>query len=110
MLNFIRRNKKLIVLFLVSFFVYINSILNPLIWDDLSLIKENYLIKSLKNFFVFFKTDLYKGANSLSTFYRPLQALSYSLIYKFFKLNPIPYHLLNIFLHIGCCLLFFILL
>ncbi|MCM8808434.1 MAG: hypothetical protein NC926_10975, partial [Candidatus Omnitrophica bacterium] len=99
--------KEILFISLFTFFVYLNSIINPLIWDDFSLIKENYLIKSFKNFFVFFKTDLYEGANAASTFYRPLQSLSYALIYKFFKLNPIPYHLLNIFLHIGCSILFF---
>ena len=101
---------KFLLIGIITILVYLNSILNPLIWDDLSLIKENYLIKNLKNLFIFFKTDLYKGANSQSTFYRPLQALSYSLIYKFFKLSPVPYHLLNIFLHISCAILTFILL
>ena len=101
---------KFLLIGIITILVYLNSIFNPLIWDDLFLIKENYLIKNLKNFFIFFKTDLYKGANSQSTFYRPLQALSYSLIYKFFKLSPVPYHLLNIFLHISCAILTFILL
>jgi tetratricopeptide (TPR) repeat protein len=101
---------KFLIIGVITIFVYLNSIFNPFIWDDLSLIKENYLIKNLKNFFIFFKTDLYKGVNSTSTFYRPLQALSYALIYRFFKLSPIPYHLLNIFLHTGCAILIFVLL
>jgi len=101
---------KFLLIGIITIFVYLNSIFNPLIWDDLSLIKENYLIKNLKNFFIFFKTDLYKGVNSASTFYRPLQALSYAIIYKIFKLNPVGYHLLNIFLHTGCAILIFILL
>jgi tetratricopeptide (TPR) repeat protein len=101
---------KFLLIGIITIFVYLNSIFNPLIWDDLSLIKENYLIKNLKNFFIFFKTDLYKGVNSTSTFYRPLHTLSYALIYRFFKLSPIPYHFLNIFLHTGCAILIFILL
>jgi tetratricopeptide (TPR) repeat protein len=101
---------KFLIIGVITIFVYLNSIFNPFIWDDLSLIKENYLIKNLKNFFIFFKTDLYKGVNSTSTFYRPLQALSYAIIYKIFKLNPVGYHLLNIFLHTGCAILIFILL
>ncbi|MCM8807480.1 MAG: hypothetical protein NC926_05990, partial [Candidatus Omnitrophica bacterium] len=87
-----------------TIFVYLNAILNPFIWDDFSLIVENTNIKNFKLLFHTFKKDIYFG---VSTFYRPLQSLSYALIYKFFKLNPIPYHLLNIFLHIGCSILFF---
>lgn len=97
-------------LFIISFLIYINSIFNPFIWDDISLIKENYLIRSLRNIPIFFKTPLYKGLGISSPFYRPLQNILYALIYKFFQLNPIPYHLLNIFFHGGCAVLFFLLL
>ncbi|MGC8976530.1 MAG: tetratricopeptide repeat protein [Candidatus Ratteibacteria bacterium] len=100
--------KYIIFLILITFLGYLNSIFNPFIWDDYQLIIENPYIRSFKNFRFYFTTDLFRGKTS--NFYRPLQTIFYSLIYKIFKLNPIPYHLLNIFLHIGCCLLFFILL
>ncbi|MGC8976087.1 MAG: hypothetical protein ACP5OB_00460, partial [Candidatus Ratteibacteria bacterium] len=92
---------------LFLFCIYLNSLFNPFIWDDISLIVENPYIKNFKFLLKIFKTDIY---GNISNFYRPMQMIFYSLVYKIFKLNPIPYHLLNIFLHIGCCLLFFILL
>ncbi|MCM8805060.1 MAG: hypothetical protein NC833_07395, partial [Candidatus Omnitrophica bacterium] len=102
--------KKIIILSLTALFVYINSIFNPFIFDDYSLIVENPLIKNFKFFKEYFTKNLYEVSRDISGFYRPLQTISYFIIYKLFKLNPIPYHLLNIFLHIGCSILIFILL
>ncbi|MCM8803863.1 MAG: hypothetical protein NC833_01235, partial [Candidatus Omnitrophica bacterium] len=82
--------KKFLLIGVITFLIYLNSIFNPFIWDDFSLIRGNYYIKNLKNFFIFFKVDLYKGAGIPSNFYRPLQTISYFIIYKLFKLNPIP--------------------
>ncbi len=102
--------KYIFLIFIISIIVYFNSIFNPFIWDDFFLIKNNYLIKNINNFFVFFKTPLYEAFGDDSSFYRPLQSISYCLIYKIFKLNPVGYHLLNIFLHTFCAILFYILL
>jgi len=101
------KKKFVFIIAFVGLFVYLNSIFNPFIWDDISLIVENPYIKNLKFFSNCFKTDIYM---KFSSFYRPLQIIFYSLIYKISKLNPIGYHLLNIFLHIGCAILIFILL
>ncbi|MCM8772470.1 MAG: tetratricopeptide repeat protein [Candidatus Omnitrophica bacterium] len=104
------KTKILFFLGIFSSIVYFNSIFNPFIFDDYGLIIENTFIKNFKYLKLLFTTNLYEGAGEKTLFYRPLQSLSYALIYKFFKLNPIPYHLLNIFLHIGCSILFFLLL
>jgi Gpi18-like mannosyltransferase len=96
--------------FLIAFYlsvVYLNSIFNPFIWDDISLIVENPYIKNLRFFPEYFKTDIYI---KFSNFYRPLQTISYAIVYKIFKLNPVGYHILNIFLHASCAILIFILL
>ena len=98
------------LIFLITFsclFVYLNSIFNPFIWDDISLIVENPYIKNLRFFPDYFKTDIYI---KFSNFYRPLQTFSYTIIYKIFKFNPVGYHILNIFLHASCAILIFILL
>ncbi|MCM8772713.1 MAG: tetratricopeptide repeat protein [Candidatus Omnitrophica bacterium] len=102
------KDKRIYLLGFISFFVYLNSVFNPFIWDDFFLIVNNPYIKSFKNFRFYFTTDLFRGGSS--NFYRPFQTIIYALIYKIFGLNPVPYHLLNIFLHIGCSILFFLLL
>jgi tetratricopeptide (TPR) repeat protein len=99
---------KIFLIFFITFLVYFNSIFNPFIWDDFSLIVNNPYIRSFKNFKFYFITDLFRGGSS--NFYRPLQTISYAIIYKIFKLNPVGYHLLNIFLHTGCAILIFVLL
>jgi tetratricopeptide (TPR) repeat protein len=99
---------KIFLIFFITFLVYFNSIFNPFIWDDFQLILDNPYIRSFKNFKFYFTTDLFRGGTS--NFYRPLQTISYAIIYKIFKLNPVGYHLLNIFLHTGCAILIFILL
>ncbi|MCM8809443.1 MAG: hypothetical protein NC934_04645, partial [Candidatus Omnitrophica bacterium] len=108
--DFLRKStydfKVIFFLFSSTILVYLNSIFNPFIWDDLSLIHENFFIRSFKFLPLFFKTDIFL---STSNFYRPIQTLSYSLIYKLFRLNPIGYHLLNIFLHSGCAILIYLL-
>ncbi|MCX7917710.1 MAG: hypothetical protein N2589_06250, partial [bacterium] len=100
---------KKIIWFLTSsiFFVYLNSIFNPFIWDDFSLIYENPFIKSFKFLLHFFNTDIFLSA---SNFYRPIQMFFYALVYRIFKDNPIGYHLLNILFHSGCAILVYLLL
>ncbi len=103
------KGKEFWVVFIIffTFLVYSNSIFNPFIGDDISLICENPFVKNLKLSLNSFSKDIYIG---FSKFYRPLQIISYALIYRIFKLAPSGYHLLNIFLHSGCAILFYLLL
>jgi len=95
------------IIILFTFLVYFNSLFNPFIWDDISLIVENTFIRNLKISLLSFTKDIYTG---FSKFYRPLQIISYAFVYKIFKLKPIGYHLLNIFFHSGCGVLIYFLL
>jgi tetratricopeptide (TPR) repeat protein len=104
------RDRIKITIFLTVFFVYINSVLNPFIFDDLRLIVNNPFIKSFRFLKYYFTTNLLEGIGEKTLFYRPLHTLFYALIYKIFKLNPSGYHLLNIILHCACAILIFLLL
>jgi len=104
------RDRIKITIFLTVFLVYINSVLNPFIFDDLRLIVNNPFIKRFRFLKYYFTTNLLEGSGEKTLFYRPLQTLSYALIYKIFKLNPSGYHLLNIILHCACAILIFLLL
>ncbi|MFN4227573.1 MAG: hypothetical protein ACK4F0_05485, partial [Candidatus Ratteibacteria bacterium] len=99
--------KNLFVLFFSTISVYFNSLFNPFVWDDLSLISENFLIRNFKFLLSFFKTDIFL---SNSNFYRPIQMFFYTLVYKLSGQNPVGYHLLNIFFHSGCSILIYLLL
>ncbi len=102
------RNSNIIfflILLLIISFLYSNSLKNNFVLDDEALIVKNPLIKSLKLFPLIFKTALYEYSETgrmklgYDSMYRPLQLLSYALDYKISGLNPMGYHLTNIFIH-----------
>ncbi|MFC2149355.1 tetratricopeptide repeat protein [Candidatus Auribacterota bacterium] len=73
-------------------------------YDDGNMVTENVKIKelsldSVKEYFTSFHRYLY----------HPLVLLSYSLEYRFFGLDPLPYHATNLLFHILNCLLVFLL-
>jgi protein O-mannosyl-transferase len=71
------------------FLVYLNSITGEFVFDDWPLIKDDPLIHSLANW----KAIFIHG-------YRPVRTFLLAVLYHFFKLNPIGYHIVNIIIHI----------
>jgi len=90
-------------LVLISAGLYLNSLDNLFTnWDD-SMIYSNSEVRSLswENIRTIF--TLKKGAT-----YQPIRVLSYAIDYRFWKLNPLGYHITNIFFYIlTCCMVFF---
>ena len=82
------------VIAVVVFIVFANSIGNQFAFDDKQIIVQNQLITSLKNI------PRILGLTSGHIAYRPIRDLSYTIDYFFFGLNPVGYHLFNIFYHI----------
>jgi len=85
---------------IVSGILYLNSLGNMFSnWDD-GMIYNNPKIRSLswENIFNIFTPE--KGAT-----YQPIRVLSYALDYHFWELNPLGYHMTNIFLYILTCLM-----
>ncbi|HOM26064.1 MAG TPA: glycosyltransferase family 39 protein, partial [bacterium] len=102
--------KEKIFLFLIIFLVYLNSIVNPFIFDDIALVVNNGFIKNFKFLKYYFTSNLFKCAGEEDLFYRPFQTLFYAIVYKISKGNTFGYHLLNILLHSGCAVLIYLLL
>ncbi|MCL5408793.1 MAG: tetratricopeptide repeat protein [Candidatus Omnitrophica bacterium] len=102
------------LLILLPFWAYSNSLFNHFLRDDIGLIVNNPFIKNFKFLPMYFKTGIFYASNTNtatpSNFYRPMQTILYAIIYHIFGLNVVPYHLLNIFLHIGNAILIYILL
>jgi tetratricopeptide (TPR) repeat protein len=109
-----RRNKvwlSIIILVLVTFGVYSNSLNAPFIFDDIHKIVNNPDIKKLSNLP---EKLIYPYSKEHKTFNRndpsrPLVYLTYTLNYHFGKLNPFGYHLVNVFLHVFNVILMFFL-
>jgi len=99
-----------LVISVLTFVTYANTLENPFIWDDTGLIVKNQTISDWHNWPQVFKGSLGFDAEAKSNFYRPLQIISYIWDYHFWKINPYGYHLTNIWLQISVAFLFFLLL
>ena len=82
-----------LLIFLIGIFVYSSSLHNQFALDDYPQIVDNPDIRNL-DLIKIFNTATFPG-----NLYRPVVTLSYSITYKFFNLDPLPYHAINIFLH-----------
>lgn len=89
-----------ILIIILGFGVYWNSLNGKFVWDDEDLIKNNIYIKSPAYIPEIFKQDIEAGAGKRSSLYHPVQMLSYLADYSFWKSNVIGYHFTNILLHI----------
>ncbi|MCX5884517.1 MAG: tetratricopeptide repeat protein, partial [Proteobacteria bacterium] len=91
----------LLILVILLFLIYLNSFRNDFVFDDIPLISENPLIRSLKNI------PGMLGVGTGWTAYRPFRLISYAVDYYFWGLNPAGYHLSNVLFHIMSSLLVF---
>lgn len=100
----------LILLTVLGLLVYSKAITGPFIFDDDLLIVKNNFVRSSKHLLDFFYTGTTSGALlSDSNFYRPLQMLSYNLLYQIFDLNSFAFHLYSVLIHIFNSFLVFLL-
>jgi protein O-mannosyl-transferase len=102
-------SQKNLILFLAMAFILISTVIayypclkNGFVWDDEGYILKNYHIKNM-------------SLNNLKTImtapimgnYHPLVIITYTWEYFFFKLNPVPYHIINLVIHLLNCVLVF---
>ncbi|MBN3038164.1 MAG: glycosyltransferase family 39 protein, partial [Candidatus Omnitrophica bacterium] len=85
---------------LLGFSVYGNCLGGEFILDDEALVRDNLSIKRWSNIPKIFSEDIAASVETGSTFYRPLQMLTYMFDYSLWRLDPKGYHLSNVLLHI----------
>ncbi len=95
------------IIIVITSSVYYSSLNNQFTnWDDNAYITDNANIRTLHG-----DSIHYSIKKIFSEFvngnYHPLTMLSYSIEYTAFKLNPKPYHLINLILHLINALLVF---
>jgi protein O-mannosyl-transferase len=94
-----------LVISLIILIIYSNSVENPFLFDDFHVIFRNPSIKNANNYSNFFSNPtLESGLLKESVSYRPLLMVTFALNYSFGAMNPFGYHLLNIFIHMGCAI------
>src|SRR5215203_221563 len=106
--------RPLVLLALVAFVVFANSLGGDFVYDDNRQILRNPLIqdsslygKALVSDVCAFKGD---GSVAASNYYRPTFVAWLILNFKIFGASPLGWHALNVLLHILVCLLCFLLL
>jgi tetratricopeptide (TPR) repeat protein len=89
-----------ILIIIVGFFVYGNSLHNEFLWDDELLILSNAYIKDIHNLFGLFTKNITYSTGIKSNSFRPLQMFTYALNYALGKDDVRFYHFTNIVIHI----------
>ncbi len=113
-MNFKSELRWLILIVIVAFVVFANSLSGDFVYDDDRQILRNPLIQDSRLYGKALTSDVwaFKGDGTIaaSNYYRPTFVAWMILNFLFFGSNPFGWHLLNMLLHIGVCLLAFLLL
>ncbi len=99
-MDFIKKNKAVILITVVGLIVFSNTFRNDFVYDDKEFIVDNKAIRSLKNIPGYFVSAQYFSAKGEFYIYRPIVTLTFALDYKLWKMNPAGYHILNTLFHI----------
>jgi hypothetical protein len=106
------RIASIILIFLLPFLAYLNTLYNGFVFDDHEQILNNPYIQSAKNIPRIFSSSVwsFQEFNCYKNYYyRPMMHIAYMAEYHFFKNDPHGYHLVNILLHsINSLILFFL--
>ena len=86
---------------------YAPALRGPFFFDDEHFILRNEMVHSLDRIADIYSSAVTQGASIKGNFYRPNQQLAFALLYHWFgTTTSLPYHLLQILLHViaGCSL------
>ena len=89
-----------ILIIILGFAVYGNSLSGTFIWDDNLLVKNNEDIRNWSNISKILTKDFGTDMGDKYAFYRPVQMASYMIDHSLWKLDPKGYHFTNIVLHV----------
>lgn len=99
--------KKIALLFLVGFLIYLPSFWNQFVWDDEQFIYKNEYVMTA-DVQKIFTTNTIAGAGHQSDYYRPLTTLSFAIDHGIWGLKPFGFHLTNTLLHIFAGIILFL--
>ncbi|MES2704451.1 MAG: tetratricopeptide repeat protein [Bacteroidota bacterium] len=99
-----------IILGVLSFLLYANTLGNLFVMDDVIVLKENtYVLQGAKAIPELFATPHMRGYLVIpNDLYRPFSLVMFALEYELFGLNPMGYHFFNILTFAGCVIMLFL--
>ena len=99
-----------IVLAIICFVLYANTLMNGFALDDVMVFKENKIVaKGLSGIGELLATPHMRGYLIIpNDLYRPLSLVMFAIEYQFFGASPFVGHFVNILLFAGCVILLFI--
>ncbi len=113
-MKFDRDWKWILAIVLAGFLVYANALGGSFVYDDNRQIGRNPLIQNLSLAGAALTSDVWAfkgdGKYTASNYWRPTFVSWMILNYRVFGLNPFGWHVTNILLHLGVCVLGFLLL
>ncbi len=93
----------ILLIILLGFVVYSNSLNNAFLYDDKFNIVDNGFIKNWNNIHDLFTSKYFTLAQEKT--YRPIVTLSYFINYSLCKLNVFGWHIINILFHLANAIL-----
>src|ERR1700730_18183483 len=98
-----------LVLSVLAFLPYANTLLNTFVYDDYFQVVENPYVHSFRYLREIFATTVwsFQGANGITNYYRPLMSFGYVLVYQIAGAVPFSFHLANVALNVVGVLLVF---
>jgi len=90
-----------------GFIVYGNILHGQFLLDDEHLVLRNSYLGDWRYLGEIFTHGITQGAGRFTSFYRPLQIISYVIDQAFWKFDVVGYHLTNIFCHVAAAFLIF---
>jgi Tfp pilus assembly protein PilF len=98
-----------LVLAVLAFLPYANTLLNTFVYDDYFQVVENPYVHSFRYLREIFATTVwsFQGAQGVTNYYRPLMSFGYLLFYQIAGAVPFSFHLANIVLNVVVVLLVF---
>jgi len=101
-----------LVLVLITGGVFINTLGNPFVWDDLVYVSNNSHLQKTEYIGEYFSASFCKGAARAQAcaFYRPIVSLSYLFDFMVWENRPFGFHLTNVLIHVlVVCFFYFVL-
>ncbi len=100
-----------VLIILLGFMVYSNSLNGEFLWDDNVLVRDNTYIRDWSNLPRMFTPDAGAkfgvGIGKKYNFFRPSQMITYMMDYSLWKLDVRGYHLSNVVFHVFAALAVF---